>query len=151
MNLSVQKRLAAQVLKCSPKRVVFDSTKLGTIKEALTRADIKDLINSKAVVKNQETNISQSRTRKLKIQKRKGLRKGLGSRKGTAKARLSPKESWMIKVRLQRTFLRELREKKKITVETYRKCYNKISGNFFRNKRHIKLYLEEQKLFTESQ
>ena len=44
MMLKPQKRIAAQVLKCSPKKIVFDTEKLSEIKEAITKQDIKTLI-----------------------------------------------------------------------------------------------------------
>ena len=36
MRLKLQKRIASRVLKCSEKRVRFDSEKLADIKEAIT-------------------------------------------------------------------------------------------------------------------
>lgn len=147
MELKAQKRIAAQVLKCSPKKVVFDATNLETIKEALTRADIKDLINSNVIAKKPENEQSRVRARKIQAQKRKGLRKGTGSRKGTANARLNPKLNWMNRIRAQRDLIKQLRENNRIAVSTYRNLYGKVKGNYFRNKKHIKTYLEEQNLF----
>ena len=40
MNLNLQKRLAANVIGCSEKRVVFDPSRLEDIKEAITKTDI---------------------------------------------------------------------------------------------------------------
>ena len=45
MQLKIQKRLASQILKSSQKRIVFDTTRLEDIKEAITKVDIKALIN----------------------------------------------------------------------------------------------------------
>jgi large subunit ribosomal protein L19e len=147
MELRTQKRIASKVLKCSPKKVVFDATQLSQIKEALTRADVRDLVNSNVIAKKQVNHASRVRARKIQRQKAKGLRQGVGSRKGTANARLKKKDAWMIAVRNQRDLIRELKEKSKITVATYRNLYAKVKGNFFRNRRHIKQYLEEHKLF----
>ena len=47
--MNLQKRLAANILKCSPKRIHFDPTKLTEIKEAITKADMRNLIK-KAVI-----------------------------------------------------------------------------------------------------
>ncbi len=52
----------------------------------------------------------------------------------------------MIKVRTQRKLIKLLKEKKIITPNLYRNLYSKVTGNFFRSRRHIKLYLEEHKL-----
>jgi large subunit ribosomal protein L19e len=143
MNLSVQKRLAADILKCSPKRVWIDPTRLADIKESITKADIRGLIIDGSIRLKPVKSISKGRQRAIKTQKSKGLRKGKGSMKGKRTARLPKKKAWMGKVRIQRSFLRELRDKLIISVTDYRKLYMKSKGGFFRSKRHIKLYTEE--------
>ena len=75
-----------------------------------------------------------------------GRKKGHGSRKGTANARLGDKKKWMSRIRLQRTFLKELKTKNKLTNEVYKDLYRKSKGGFFRSKRHIKLYITEHNL-----
>lgn len=146
MKLKVQKRLAASVLKRSKNKVSIDSSRLEEVKEAITRFDIKSLIKDKAIRVKPIKGPSKVRARKLKDQKTKGRRSSYGSRKGTSNARLSTKEKWMNKVRLQRTFLKELKDKKHIDSIVYRNLYNKSKGGFFRSKRHIKLYIEEHNL-----
>ncbi|MFT4325879.1 MAG: 50S ribosomal protein L19e [Candidatus Woesearchaeota archaeon] len=145
MDVGKKKKIAAKVLKCSPKRVKFDPAGLEDIQEAITRGDIRNLVGSKIVVKEQKRNNSRSRARKTLEQKRKGRRKNPGSRKGKHGARVSSKQTWMIKVRLQRAFIKELKDKGHIDGPTYRNLYAKVKGGYFRNKRHIKLYLDEQK------
>ena len=54
----------------------------------------------------------------------------------------------MAKIRIQRKFLAEIKEKKLLDSKTYRPLYLKAKGGFFRNKRHIKLYLEEHNLIN---
>ena len=49
MKVNNQKRLAAQLLKCSEKRIRFDPDKLSDIKEAITKIDIRGLINDKVI------------------------------------------------------------------------------------------------------
>jgi ribosomal protein L19E len=53
----------------------------------------------------------------------------------------------MTRIRSQRNFIRELKDGKVITNETYREIYRKSKGGFFRSTRHIKIYLEDNKLF----
>jgi large subunit ribosomal protein L19e len=149
MKLDVQRRIAASVLKCSPKRVVFDSTKLKEIKEAITKADMRGLVIDGCVVKKRKMGISSFRSKKIKLQKSKGKRKGHGSRKGMKNARTPGKESWMGRVRLQRKLLKRLKEKKVVDNNTYWDLYRKIKGGFFRSKRHLQLYLGERKLSGE--
>ena len=81
-----------------------------------------------------------------KSQKAKGRQRGQGSRKGRDSARQDPKEVWMAKTRLQRAFIKELKSKDLIGSVGFRELYLKIKGGFFRNKRHIKLYMEEHKM-----
>ncbi|HLC37692.1 MAG TPA: 50S ribosomal protein L19e [Candidatus Nanoarchaeia archaeon] len=150
MDLKVQKRIAASVLDVSPKRIWFDTNRLDEIKESITKTDIRSLIRDKAIQKKQKRGISGFRSKKIKIQKSKGRRKGEGSKKGTKGARLNPKQEWMIKVRLQRAFLRELKNKKMLTTQDYRSLFKKVKGGFFRSKRHIKLYLDEQGLINKN-
>lgn len=146
MKLHVQKRLAASILKRSKSKVTIDTSRLEDIKEAITRFDVKSLIKDKAIKAKAVKGPSKVRARKIKAQKAKGRRNGLGSRKGKATARLSKKDTWMAKVRKQRLFLKELKDKKMLDSATYRNLYNKSKGGYFRSKRHIKLYIEENKL-----
>ena len=146
MKLTVQKRLAADILKCSKKRIVLDSERLEDIKEAITKADIKGLIIDKAVVKTQKKGVSRARAKKRQIQKSAGKRKGHGKRKGKATARLPKKKAWAAKIRTQRKFIRELREKKIITQGVSRTLYMKSKGGYFRSRRHIKIYINEHSL-----
>ena len=86
-----QKTIAAKVLHCSSKRVVFASEHLSDIKEAITRHDIRALVNQGLIIKIQKKGVSRVRARKLQIQKRKGRKHGQGSRKGKKTARASKK------------------------------------------------------------
>ncbi|MCK4522220.1 MAG: 50S ribosomal protein L19e [Nanoarchaeota archaeon] len=146
MKLKVQKRLAADVLRCSEKRVRFDPNRLDEIKESITKVDIKNLMIDKAIYCIPVKGVSRFRARKIKVQKSKGKRKGQGSRKGKATARLPGKKSWINKIRLQRGLLKTLKDNKIIDLKTYRELYAKAKGGFFRSKGHIKLYIEEHSL-----
>ena len=146
MELKNQKQLAAKVLKTSSKHIRFDSTRLEDIKESITKIDIRSLIKDKAISAQPVKSASKYHTRKAKSQKRKGRQSGQGKRKGKSSARLPQKKFWMASIRLQRAFLKELKEKSLIDAKTYKSLYAKASGGFFRSKRHIKLYLEEHEL-----
>lgn len=143
MHLTVQKRLAAHVLKCSEKKVAFDPSRLEEIKEAITKADVRNLIKRGAIIRKPDRNTSRGRARELHQQKVSGKRRGHGSRKGGQKARTPKKKTWMNSVRLQRGFIRLLRDKKVIDQKTFRLFYVMIKSGVFRSKRHIKLYMEE--------
>jgi large subunit ribosomal protein L19e len=141
-----QRRLAAKILKCSPKRVWFDPVSLDEIKEGITKANMRGLISMHAVEKKPETSISRGRTRAAIIQKRKGRGKGPTRKKGQATARLPRKKDWMNRVRLLRETLNNLKAQDAIEVKDYRMLYMKVKGGFFRSKRHLNLYLAEQGL-----
>jgi large subunit ribosomal protein L19e len=143
MQLKIQKRLAAQVLKSTEKKIRLDSTRLEEIKEAITKTDIKSLVKDKAIRKIKPRGISGYRTNRNRLQKSKGRRRGFGSIKGSKGARRGNKEMWISSVRSQREFLKILRDKNVIGKSDYRSLYMKSKGGFFRSKRHIKVYMQE--------
>ena len=146
MKLDTQKRLAASVMKCSEKRIRFDEEALESISEAITKEDIRDLLREGSITKLPVVGQSRVRANKRLVQKRKGRQKGPGSLKGKRTARLPRKEEWMNKVRAQRKHLAQLRDEETISKQTFRDLYGKSKGGFFRSKRHITLYIQEQNL-----
>lgn len=146
MKLSVQKRLAADVLNCSPKRVHFVPDRAAEIKEAITKADIRSLVGEGLIYKEQEQGVSRVRARHRANQRKKGLQRGPGKRKGKQTAIVPRKTAWMTKIRVQRGFIQELKEKGLVNQESYKNLYRKAKGGFFRNKRHIKIYIQEHNL-----
>ncbi len=144
MELNVQKRLSAGIFKCSPKRVVFDTERLADIKEAITKSDLRSLIEQGVIRSLPARGVSRSRGRINLNQKRKDKRKGHGSRKGAAGARTSRKRTWVNKVRLQRRYIKSLRAAKAVEQKEFVDIYKKIKGGFFRSKRHMELYLAEK-------
>ena len=147
--LKVQRRLAGQILKCGVNRVRFDPASLGDIKEAITKNDVRVLINQGVISKKRVLNTSGFWTKKRKRQKIKSKQKGVGSRKGKKTARLIPKRVWINKIRLQRDFIRSLRDKKTIETADYHELYMKSKGGFFRSLRHLKLYTSEKGLIKD--
>ncbi|MCK5107243.1 MAG: 50S ribosomal protein L19e [Nanoarchaeota archaeon] len=145
MKLNTQKRIAADVLGCSANRVTLDEERLDEIKEAITKTDIRSLIKDKAIKMKPIAGTSKSRTRHVKNQKKKGLRSGYGKRKGKATARLPKKIKWMAKIRTQRKFIKELKEKGIVETKEYSELRLKSKGGFFRSKRHIKIFLNKMK------
>lgn len=143
MKLKMQKRLAAEILKSSVKKIWLDGNRLDEIKEAITKADIKSLIKDKAIKAKRIRGTSRYRIRKNLKQKSKGRRHGFGSKKGGKNARISKKRRWINHIRVQRKFLQNLRNKDVIDKTSYRSLYMKSKGGFFRSKRHLKMFMEE--------
>ena len=146
MNLKVQKKIAGRIMKISPKKVKIDFSRAEDLKEAITKKDIRGLIKEKAITRKKGREKSRSGPRKIKKQKSKGNRKNAGSKKGKVTARMSKKDRWIVKIRAQRKFLKELRDNKKIDHKVYGEIYRKTKGGFFRSRRHITIYLEEHGL-----
>jgi large subunit ribosomal protein L19e len=151
MRLTLQKRLAAQILNCSEKKVWIDPERLEEVKEAITKQDLHDLIRQGLIEKKKEPWHSRGRSRMLKIQKRKGRGKGKGKRKGKLTARTPRKQTWVANVRAQRALLRDLRAKGIIERTACSGLLRKVKGGFFRSRRHIKLYLSEHRLIKLSE
>lgn len=137
-DLRNQRRMAASILKCGGNRVWMDSDRTDEIAKAVTRADVKILINGGAIKSKQIQGISRGRKKFNQKQKDKGRRKGHGSRKGAKYARLPRKERWMRTIRPIRTYLRQLRDDKSIERSIYRKYYRKAKGGEFRSKHHLR-------------
>ena len=146
MKLNIQKRIVAALSGASKKRIIFDTERLDEIKEAITKGDLRSLVKDKAISIAPKKGVSRVRARKIIEQKRKGRMKGHGSKKGKKTARLPKKEAWMNKIRALKAMIKVLRDKKLIETSTYQNLYNKSKGGFFRSRRHLRLYIEEQEL-----
>ncbi len=144
--LKTQRRLAATVLRCSPHRISLDPTRLEDIKEAITKVDIAELINEGVITRAPIQGISRGRARALHAQRVLGRRQGPSTRKGTSNARFPKKTIWIRSLRAQRSLLKQLRAKGSISSETFKGLYQKSKGNFFRSRRHIRVYIDEHVL-----
>ncbi|MBU5575289.1 MAG: 50S ribosomal protein L19e [Candidatus Aenigmatarchaeota archaeon] len=139
---NTQRKIAAKILKCGISKVWIDPKNLDKVNAAITRKDIKRLI---------EEGIIKKRKEKIKASKSKSKRQGLGSRKGKKHARLpsGKKTQWLKIVRPQRKLLSEL--KPELEKGVYREIYKKIKGNMFRSKAHLLSYLSEKGLIKKKQ
>ncbi|MDG6220521.1 MAG: 50S ribosomal protein L19e [Candidatus Thermoplasmatota archaeon] len=142
MDLKTKKRLAADMLGCGLNRVYIDPSAMEEVFEAVTREDIRFLIDGGVIKAKQKQGISRGRARHTAQQKKKGKRIGPGSRKGSRYARLSKKQRWIRTIRPIRRSLREMREGGQIDSKTYREYYNLSKGGMFKNKTHMKTQLE---------
>jgi len=140
-DLRNQRRMAASLLKCGTRRVWMDHDRVDEIAKAVTKEDIRLLINGKAIKKKQDKGISSGRKRFIKNQKKKGRRRGQGSRKGAKFARLPRKKQWIRTIRPIRADLKTLRDENKIKKSVYQKYYRKAKGGEFRSRHHLKTHL----------
>ena len=131
-GLSNQKRIAAEVLNVGMSRVWLDPDKITDVANAITREDIRGLIQEGTVKARQAQGISRGRARGNDIKRKKGHRTGHGNRKGGKHARSPKKLLWMRKIRAQRRTLRELRDDNTLDRTTYRRMYRKAKGGEYR-------------------
>lgn len=147
MKLDVQKRLAAEVLGIGVRRVWLHPDYLDEISLAIRKEDIRKLISDGIIGKRYVKGISRGRARYIRKQKKKGQRRGPGSRKGGPNTRLSSKRRWINKIRPLRRHLKELKESGKIDISVYRELYLKAKGNMFRSVSHLDTYIRDKKLY----
>ena len=141
-QISGQRRLAADILRCGLNRVWFNPEKLSELPQAISREDIRNLIQDGVIAAHQKRGNSRGRAR-LKMAKRSyGHCKGAGRRKGAAGSRTNTKDKWMQRIRAQRRVLRELRETGDIDRTLYRKFYRRAAGGQFRTVTHMKAQIE---------
>ncbi len=138
MDLSSQRQMAAKILKCGTYRVWIDPTRMEDVAECITRSDIRTEINSGSIRKKPKEGISRARKHKAMAQKRKGRRKGQGSRKGTKNARRPRKREWIRTIRPIRELLKQYREDGVIDRSTYRLYYRQAKGGVFKSKSHLR-------------
>lgn len=145
-DLANQRRLAAEVLEIGVNRVWMDPEASKDIAAALTREDIRKLIEEDKVGARPIRGVSRGRARKVDETRAYGHRKGHGSRSGAKGARRPKKQQWMKKIRALRSRLKELRENEKIDATTYRKLYVKAKGGEYRSRAHLDSHIEALKV-----
>ena len=142
-DLSAQKRLAADVLDVGENRVWFDPESQGEILEAITREDIRELVQEGVIQSKDARGNSRGRARERDEKRAYGHRKGPGTRKGKAGARQNAKSAYVGRVRAQRRTLRELRDDGTLSPSQYRELYNKVNGGEFDSVRRLETYIDE--------
>jgi large subunit ribosomal protein L19e len=131
-------------------RVYFNPNNIEEISEAVTRQDIRKLVEEGIIKARQKKGISSGRKKKMEAQKAAGKRKGHGSRKGKKYARFPRKRRWIATIRPIRRTLKEYRSGGVISPETYRQYYRHASGGMFRSVSHMKLHMEAEKAFLKT-
>ncbi|MGB9703147.1 MAG: 50S ribosomal protein L19e [Candidatus Micrarchaeia archaeon] len=131
------KEIASKILKVGVSRVRILPTAIEDVKKALTRNDVKKLIEEKKVFAIEE---------KKKMKKE---RKKKGLKKGSRKARESVR--WEDRVRAQRRLIKMLKAKGEITNETFKKVYKLIKSGSFSSRASLLTFLKDQKLLIEKE
>ncbi|AFO57295.1 MULTISPECIES: 50S ribosomal protein L19e [Natrinema] len=142
-DLTAQKRLAADVLDVGENRVWLDPDAQGDIAEAITRDEIRELVDEGRIQADDPSGNSRGRARERNAKRAYGHQNGQGKRRGKKGARQNEKDEWQNKIRAQRRKLRELRDKGELTPTQYRELYKKAGGGEFRSVRYLLNYIDE--------
>ncbi|MBM4400646.1 MAG: 50S ribosomal protein L19e, partial [Crenarchaeota archaeon] len=139
--------LAAQILKVGQNRVWIDPQRVDDVEVAITREEVKKLVHEKVIMALPEKGVSRARAKIIQEKKRKGRRKGAGSKTGAGYAKISKKEAWMSRIRSLRRRLRELKATRVITETTYRKMYRVAGSGRFESVADLERYLKAHDLW----
>lgn len=145
MRADRAKELVAKIFGVGVGRVRIRPEHLSEVEEAMTKDDLKGLVNRGSIEIVPRRSPSRYRARYIHQQKRKGRRRGQGSRKGAPGARLRPKLAWILKIRAIRRFIGVLRAEGKISPREYRRMYSLAKGGYVRSKRHVIEILDEMR------
>lgn len=134
MNLDKRKALASKVLGVGKNKILFDTTKLAEIKEAITKQDIRDMYNDGVIM-------IKPNKGKRKFEKR-TTKRGPGK----IKMKIKPgKAHYIILVRKFRGYAKELKKQGKLNQDRYLDIRKKIKAGSFKSKAHLKDYIGGEK------
>jgi large subunit ribosomal protein L19e len=126
MDLRRKKALAARTFGVGTGRILFNHQRLGDIKEAITKQDMRDLLTQKAImireVTGRHSNPGRVRRRAGSIRKRPNNRK----------------REYIMLTRKLRAYVSELRGHETITKDQFLTLRKEIRGRQFKNKTHLK-------------
>jgi large subunit ribosomal protein L19e len=146
-NLTNQRRLASQILKCGRNRVWINPERIDDVESAITREEVKKLVHEKIIAPLPVKGVSRGRAKIIQAKKRKGRRKGPGSRSGTPHAVISKKEAWMTRIRSLRRKLRELKTARIITEANYRQLYMIAGSGRFTSLADMERYMKAHEMW----
>ena len=138
MQITNQKKMAAQILGCGVHRVWVNPSYLDQVAQSVQKEDIREAIDNGWVKAKAVQGTSRVRALKRLEQKRKGRRTGHGKRSGSANSRNPRKKQWMRTIRAQRQTLKDMREGGSIERSQYRHYYLKAKGGSYRSIAHMK-------------
>lgn len=150
-NLSNQRKLASRILDCGLDRVWLNPEASEEIASAITREDIRGLIEKGTIKAKPIRGVSRGRARALDAKRKYGHCKGHGSRKGKKGARNPRKEQWVKKIRALRRRLHELRADGVLDKSVYCRLYRKAKGGEYRSVAHLESHLGSEKLLTKEE
>lgn len=124
----------------------MDPNRIEEAEAAITREEIRRLIHEKVIRPIPKKGVSRARARILHEKKKKGLRKGFGSRSGSPEALVPRKEIWIRRIRALRKRLRELKDDHSITERVYRQLYVMACSGSFKSAAELERYIDAHNL-----
>ena len=146
MKLDLQKTLASKVTGAGKSRIKIDFEHRDKIKEAITKADIRDLLDEGVISVTPLKSNSRGRAKARLAARKKGRRRGQGKRSGTNNARNNSKSDWINRIRLQRKLLKSFKDRGLLESSDWKMLYLKAKGGFFKHKRQLLQYMDQNKL-----
>lgn len=143
VDLSLQRRLAAEILGVGESRIRFDPERLADIESALTKEDLRRMIKEGVIWVEPSGRNSRGRWKERHGKRKRGHRRGPGKRKGAKGAREDPHEKWVSTIRKIRRFIKWLRNGEVIDTVTYRRLYRLAKGGAFRSLSDLKRHLAD--------
>ena len=141
-DLSAQKRLAADILDVGQNKVWFDPERQSDLADAITRDDVREMIDEGAITAQNASGNSRGRARERQEKRAYGHQKGAGNRRGKAGARQNEKEDWSSRIRAQRTWLKNARDDGTLDRSQYRELYDRAAGGEFDSVADLERYVE---------
>ena len=137
VNLRLQRRLSASILKVGAKRVWMDPNEVNEIAIANSRKAVRKLIKDNFIFKKKISMHSRQRARLRKAEVRQGRHTGLGKRRGAAEARMPQKVLWIRRQRTLRRLLKKYREAGKFDKHLYHQLYLACKANQYKSKKNL--------------
>ncbi len=126
MNLNKKRELAARTLNIGKDRIIFNIHRLDEIKDSLTKQDIRDLLDSGAIMLRDKKGAK-------KIVRRKS-RRHAGSIRMKVRNR---KAKYVMLTRKLRSYIYELKRKENLSKENYMTLRKEIRAKIFKDKVHL--------------
>ncbi|MEM0371028.1 MAG: 50S ribosomal protein L19e [Ignisphaera sp.] len=150
MDLSYQRRLAAEILGVGESRIAFNMEQIDKVVNATTKDDIRRLIKDGIIYIELPRRNSRGRWKIFHEARKEGRHRGAGRRKGKAGARTDHKYKWVYRIRKIRAFLKWLRNNNIIDRRTYRILYRKAKGGTFDSLSSLKRYMKDHGLLPQN-
>ncbi len=130
MKLENKKEFVAKTLEVGKGRIVFNTTRLADLKEAITRQDVRDLYAQGAI------SIKEPRGRKQHVKRKR--RRGFGS---VRKRPVNKKRQYITMTRKLRNYVAHIRRQGKLSQEQYIKIRKEIRARAFDSLAQMKEHL----------